>query len=132
MEFFQKKWANGFVNILPKSGDLTNPGNWRPITQTCIPSKMLEKIVHTRLMTILTENNTLSENQYGFRKGKSTQNATFDLTTDFYHNMNSNLVTGILFLDVRKAFDSLNHRILLQKLGKLGLNRIMLNWFSSY
>ena len=129
---FPRKWAKGNINILPKSGDLSHPGNWRPKTQTCIPAKMLEKIVHKRLMSILTEKHTLSENQYGFRNGRSTQSATFDLVTDLYHNMNSNLATGVLFLDVRKAFDSLNHDILLMKLRNLGLNSIMINWFSSY
>ena len=129
---FPRKWARGFINILPKSGDLTNPGNWGPITQTCIPAKMLEKIVHNRLMVILSDNNVLNVNQYGFMKGRSTQGATFDLLSDLYHNMNSNLATGLLFLDVRKAFDSLNHGILIRKLKNLGLGPIIINWFKSY
>ena len=65
-------------------------------------------------------------------KGRSTQGATFDLLCDLYHNMNSNLTTGLLFLDVRKAFDSLNHEILLRKLHNLGLSQTMLHWFTSY
>ena len=129
---FPRKWAHGYINILPKSGDLSNPGNWRPITQTCIPAKLKEKVVHKRLMTILTDNNILDDSQYGFRCGRSTQHAIFDLTTDSYHNMNCNLLTGLLFLDVRKAFDSLNHDILMFKLQSLGICRIMLSWFLSY
>ena len=91
---FPRKWARGYVNILPKSGELSNPGNWRPITQTCVPSKLLEKIVHKRFMKILCDTDFLSENQYGFRKGRSTQQATFDIVNDLYHNMNSNLISG--------------------------------------
>ena len=41
---FPRNWAKGFINILLKSGDLRNPGNWRPITQTCVPAKLLEKV----------------------------------------------------------------------------------------
>ena len=129
---FPRKWAHGYINILPKSGDLSNPGNWRPITQTCIPAKLKEKVVHKRLMTILTDNNILDDSQYGFRCGRSTQHAIFDLTTDLYHNMNCNLLTGLLFLDVRKAFDSLNHDILMSKLQSFSICRIMLCWFLSY
>ena len=58
---FPRKWAVGYVNILPKSGNLSNPGNWRPITQTCIPAKLLEKTVQTRLMKILMEQGHINE-----------------------------------------------------------------------
>ena len=129
---FPRKWAMGFVNILPKSGDLTNPGNWRPITQTCIPAKLLEKVIQTRLMKVLLENKYINDEQYGFVPGRSTQIAVMELTNDLYHAMNSNLVTGLLFLDVRKAFDSLNHQILTDKLRKIGIARSVLLWFDSY
>ena len=129
---FPRKWARGFVNILPKSGDLTNPGNWRPITQTCIPAKLLEKVIQTRLLKILLQNGRISDEQYGFVPERSTQLAVMELTNDLYHAMNCNLLTGLLFLDVRKAFDSLNHNILKDKLRNLGLDRSILLWFESY
>ena len=129
---FPRKWAVGVVNILPKSGDLSNPGNWRPITQKCIPAKLLEKIIQTRLMKVMIENNYIHDEQYGFVPNQSTQLAVMELTNDLYHAMNCNLITGLLFLDVRKAFDSLNHKILKDKLGKIGLGQSILLWFDSY
>ena len=108
-----------------KSGDLTNPGDWRPIKQTCIPAIILEKIVHKRFMRILDNNNFLNGNQYGLIKGRSTQQATFNLAPDLYRNLNSNLISGLLFLDVRKAFDSLNHQVLLSKLRSLGIGHVI-------
>ena len=99
---FPRKWAIGHVNILPKSGDLSNLGNWRPITQTCIPAKLLEKTVQSRLMKILMQYGQIDENQYGFVPNRSTQLAVMETVCDFYHALNSNLITGVLFLDVRK------------------------------
>ena len=77
---FPKAWSTGTVTVIPKSGDLSDPSNWRPITQTQIFAKIFEKIVHNRLSTYLDQNNILSKYQYGFRKGRSTQQAIFDLT----------------------------------------------------
>ena len=129
---FPRKWAVGFVNILPKGGDLRYPTNWRPITQTCIPSKLMEKIIHKRLLDYLLQHNLLDQNQYGFLHGKSTQKAVFDLIKDIYNNINNEKDTGLLFLDVRKAFDSLNHKILLRKLCNIGLPGNILRWFENY
>ena len=118
---FPKKWAIGFISILPKGGDKTDPSNWRPITQTCVPAKLLEKIVQQRFMSHLNVNNILSECQYGFRKGRSTQQAIFELYKDLNYNLNKDNIIGILFLDISKAFDSLDHKLLLEKLLKVGL-----------
>ena len=129
---FPKQWTVGYVNLLPKSGDLSNPGNWRPITQTCIPAKLLEKLIQTRLMKVLLQNKYISDDQFGFVPGRSTQLAVMETVCDLYHAMNSNLVTGLLFLDVRKAFDSLNHKILLEKIKNLGIENSIVRWFRSY
>ena len=129
---FPRKWAIGYVNILPKSGTLSDPGNWRPITQTCIPAKLLEKTIQTRLMKVLLQYGHINENQYGFVPNRSTQMAVMETICDLYQSLNSNLITGLLFLDVRKAFDSLNHRILISKLKNIGLENNIVNWFKSY
>ena len=90
-----RKLAVGYVNILPKSGNLSNPGNWRPVTQTCIPAKLLEKTVQSRLMKILLNQNHIDENQDGFVPNRSTQLAVMETVCDLYHTMNSNLINGI-------------------------------------
>ena len=58
---FPRKWAKEYVNVLPKSGDLKNPGNWRPITQTCVPAKLLEKALQSRIMKIMIDNDFMSK-----------------------------------------------------------------------
>ena len=70
---FPRDWAKGYINILPKGGNLRDPSNWRPITQTLLPAKMLEKVVQKRFFKILRDLNTLSPSQYGFMLGRSTQ-----------------------------------------------------------
>ena len=81
---FPRVWAKGFINILPKGGKLNDPSNWRPITQTLLPAKILEKLVQKRFYKILQDENFLDVSQYGFLPGKSTQLAIFDLLKDIY------------------------------------------------
>ena len=69
MGIFPRKWAIGYINVLPKGGDKTNPSNWRPITQTCLPAKMLEKIVQKRLLSHLDRYHILNDGQFGVRPG---------------------------------------------------------------
>ena len=129
---FPRKWAIGFINILPKGGDKTDPSNWRPITQTCVPAKLLEKIVQKRFVNYLNVNGILSDFQYGFRKGLSTQQAIFELYKGLNDNLNNDDVIGLIFLDIPKAFDSLDHVLLLDKLREIGLTENSARWFESY
>ena len=92
----------------------------------------MEKLIHKRFLNYLLENNLISEQQYGFLPNRSTQMAVFDMITDIYEFLNRNYLTGILFLDVRKAFDSLDHDILLNNIGKLGFGDNIFSWFESY
>ena len=93
---------------------------------------MLEKLVQKRFSIIMNRLNYINEHQYGFVPGRSTQEAIFDVLKDIHEAHNSKLSTGLIFLDVRKAFDSLDHNTLLQKLQGIGLSGKMLNWFYSY
>ena len=129
---FPRKWAIGFINILPKGGDKTNPSNWRPITQTCLPAKLLEKVVQKRFLNYLDVNDILSDCQFGFRKGRSTQQAVFELSKDLNGYMNRDDISGLIFLDISKAFDSLDHVLLLDKLREIGLAQNSMKWFKSY
>ena len=83
------EWTKCTITVLPKDGDLRNPSNWRPITQTSIFSKILEKVVHTQILKYLLETNILSQYQYGFLPQHSTQLAVFELVKQIYSSMNN-------------------------------------------
>ena len=86
----------------------------------------------TRRQPVFWWNMGFSDSQYGFIPGRPTQLAVFDILKNIFDSRNSKPNTGLLFLDVRKAFDSLNHNKLLSKMQTLGASGKMLNWFSSY
>ena len=126
------EWTKGVINILPKGGELSNPGNWRPITQTSIFGKILEKLVQSRLLKYLMDNHILSDNQFGFLPGRSTQLAVFELLKHVYSALNNKKIFGAICLDVSKAFDCIDHSKLFDKMKSCGLNNQVIKWFKSY
>ena len=76
---YPREWSHGYVHLIPKQGILSNPSNWRPITQTNIFGKCLEKVVHRQMLLYFSEHGVISDRQYGFLPGRSTQEAIFDL-----------------------------------------------------
>ena len=129
---FPSDWTKAMVTLIPKYGDKNDPGNWRPISQTVIFAKILEKIVHSQLLAYLQDNNILSKFQYGFLPGKSTQEAVFDIVRHVYSAINQNKILGMIFLDVAKAFNCIDHEILYKKFQQIGMCDRALNWFRSY
>ena len=129
---FPSAWSLGTVLLLPKSGNLTDAGNWRPITQTSIFAKLFEKIIYNRLSTHFDTHNIFTEYQYGFLPDKSTQIASFDLLKNVYSSLNNKKLFGVACLDISKTFDCINHELLLHKLCASGLSDKSLIWFTSY
>ena len=86
---FPRAWAKGFINILTKGGNLKDRSNWRPITQTLLPAKMLEKLVQKRFYSEINRLNYISDHPYGFTPGRSTQSAIFEILRDIYEARNS-------------------------------------------
>ena len=74
---FPATWTCATVTLLPKEGEKNQAGNWRPVSQTVIFAKILEKIVYKQLLSYFLENNILTSSQYGFLHGKFTQEAVF-------------------------------------------------------
>ena len=122
------------AKVIPiyKSKDKQMLNNYRPISLLLIFSKILEKVVYQMLFNFLNTNNALFSSQYGFRKNHSTINAVTELVSHVIKAMNRKENTISVFLDLSKAFDTVNHNILLRKLEFYGIRGIALEWFKHY
>ena len=129
---FPFKWGDALVKPIPKDGDLSDVRNWRPISLLPVTSKVLEKVLYNFLSEQMSSSGNFSDNQYGYKRGAGTGEATFDLVNDLYSFRNDGLIGGALFVDFTKAFDSVIHSKLLQKIAELGLNYNNFKWFESY
>ena len=95
--------------------------NYRPISLLITLSKLLEKIMYRRLYSYLESNNILYNSQYGFRSQRSCEQAITELVGYILQSKNRNEHCAGIFLDLKKAFDTLDHWILLQKLERYGI-----------
>ena len=114
-----------------KSGEVSVK-NYRPITVCSNISKILEKVVRDRVIEYLKRIKLLNNSQFGFRAKHSTNHAIINLTETTLDGLESNLKVGGIFLDIAKAFDTVNFDILLTKLEHYGFRSTELMWFESY
>ena len=122
------------AKIIPiyKDNDVFEPKNYRPISLLLNFSKIFEKLMYKRLKIYFEKNLVLYEKQYGFRDKYSTQHALIDIVNNIQNNMEEKLFSCGIFLDLKKAFDTVDHYILLHKLDHYGVRGIVNNWFKSY
>ena len=117
---FQEPWKTGTITPIHKEGSKSDPANYRPITILNTPSKLLERIIHNQLNDYLKSNNILDDEQSGFRNGHSTATCMISILNGIYENMEKGGGSGVIFLDLKKAFDTVDHNILLNKLKNIG------------
>ena len=129
---FPDKWKYSTVIPLPKIPNPKTASDMRPVSLLPLPGKILEHIISKRLKRYMEVNGILTNKQHGFRKGKSTISAIIELLDKIYNNINSKLDSYIVYLDLKKAFDTVSHTLLLQKLKSIGLDTNTVYWFNSY
>lgn len=129
---FPSDWKNAKVTPIFKSGDACNVENYRPISVLSVVSKILERCVHNQLYSFLTSHDILSECQSGFRANHSTATTLLDFQDYVLKNIDKGFATGVIFLDLKKAFDTVNHKLLIEKLNDYGIQNNELKWFQSY
>ena len=129
---FPTCWKTSSVVPVPKSSKHNEVANYRPISLLPVVSKLLERHIHQAITTHLNEIRPLSNKQWGFQPGKSTVTALLAVTHDWLKALESRHNVCSVFLDLRKAFDSVPHRLLLEKLNTYALDSRILSWLHSY
>ena len=117
-----------------KKGKINNPCNYRPISVIPTVAKIFEKIVYDQLYNVLNENNLLTSCQSGFRSLHSTITALIETTNNWSVNIDDGLLNGVVFIDLQKAFDTIDHNTfkLVRTLCNYGIDQTSLSWFESY
>ena len=125
-------WKYSRITPIHKGGDILDPNNYRPISIICTVAKVFEKIIFNQISHYLKINNILSPSQSGFRPNHSTTTALVKLTNDIFSASDTGNLTGAIFIDLKKAFDLVDHYLLLDKLHAIGFSQNVLLWFNSY
>ena len=122
----------GKVTPVFKTGDLKEISNYRPISVLPCFSKILERIMHNCLCSYLVNEKILYSKQFGFQKGHSTEHVIAQLADQIHESFENDNYTLGVFIDLSKAFDTIDHAILLKKLENYGIKDRNLAWFRSY
>lgn len=127
-----EEWKRAQVTPIFKDGSRQDTSNYRPISVIPLCMKVFEKVVHAQLYEHISHNNLLNQFQSGFRSGYSTTTALRDVSDYLYDQRRLGNMSGAIYLDLKKAFDTVDPDILLQKLFAIGIQEMEFQWFKSY
>ena len=129
---FPDIWKIARITPIFKSGAKNDVNNYRPISVISVFSRILERIVHDQLYEFLKANKIITSNQSAFQNLYSTVTSLICSTDYWYENIDHKKLNLTIFLDLKKAFDTVDHRIMVEKLTSYGIRGIPGNWFKSY
>ena len=132
MKLVPNEWKMATVVPIQKAGDKSNVNNLRPVSLLPLHGKLLEKPFHNKVSKYLDDNNLINDGQNWFRKGRSTVGMVAELTDDILLGIDNKNYTTAAFIDLRKAFDTVSHDILGQKLHKFGFYQSIIAWLRNY
>ena len=129
---FPMEWKVARVTPIKKKGQRTMLDNYIPISILPVVSKLVERILYDQMCDYLKKQNILSERQFGFRQFHSTTTTILDCTNEWYINMDRGLYNIVVLLDLKKAFDTVNHDIIFRKFERYGFGNKALDLLSNY
>lgn len=129
---FPQSWKDAFVRPIPKVNRPSVCSDYRPIALTCYMSKLLEKIVSKNLINYMEAGSHFNRLQSSFRSGMSTQTALINVLDDVRWALDNKDLTVMVFFDFSKAFETIEHKVLINKLRHCGLSDASCRWVSSY
>lgn len=118
---YPDEYKKAVVILIHKAGDRKEISNYRPISILSVFNKIIEKIIHARLMTFLDKHNILLHRQFGFRKKSGTDAAAIEVVSSIQKELNLGRKATAVFMDLEKAFDTVQHDILLEILHRYGI-----------
>ena len=124
---FPSDWKIARVTPIFKTGAKHDMENYRPISVISIVSKIMGKLIYNQLYDYLINSNILSNSQHGFRPCHSTTTAPLHISNRWYQSMDVGQLNGVVFLDLKKGFDTVEHELQIY-----GINGLALNWIKSY
>ena len=130
--YFQSLKSSKAIPFYKEKGSTQDCSNYRPISLLSNINKIIEKIMYERLYDFLCIHNCIYENQFGFRSKHSTTHALIGLTEHIREALDNNSISCGVFIDLQKAFDTVDHEILLKKLEHYGIHGTANDWFKSY
>ena len=129
---FPDDWKCARVTPLFKQGESSDLNNYRPISVISVVAKVFGRIVYDQLYNLLNSEEIISKQQSGYRSLHSTVTALLEATDSWAFNIDRGYVNAVVFLDLKKAFNTVDHEILLTKMNRCGIQGKTLDWFKSY
>jgi len=126
-----KEWRTDVVTQVHKKGSTTSVGNYRPISVTCVPCKLLEHVVVSKIYDHPVHNGLLCDEQHGFIISKSTCTNLLECLNDWTRNSEKGLPTIVIYIDFCKAFDVIQHDKLFVKRLSYGIGGTLLQWIKN-